>query len=77
VRAVRGDSPHVWANGDAALLAMVDELVSDQQVADGTWNALAQRLDDQQLIEALFVVGTYCCLAMVLNNADLTVAEAP
>jgi 4-carboxymuconolactone decarboxylase len=77
VRAVRGESPHAWANGDAALLAMVDELVSDQQVDDGTWYTLAQRLDEQQLIEALFVVGTYCCLAMVLKNADLTVTEAP
>ena len=77
VRAVRGDSPHAWTDGDAALLALVDELVSDQHVDDGTWNALADRLDEQQLIEALFVVGTYCCLAMVLNNTDMAVQEAP
>jgi len=77
VRAVRGASPHAWPPGDAALLALVDELVSDQRVDDGTWDALAERLDEQQLIEALFVVGTYCCLAMVLNTADVPVQEAP
>lgn len=77
MRAVRGESAPAWANGDAALLAMVDELVSHQQVDDGTWSDLAERLDERQLIEALFVVGTYCCLAMVLNNADVAVQEAP
>ena len=35
------------------------------------WNCLASRLDEHQLLELLFVVGNYVCLAMVLNSVGL------
>jgi alkylhydroperoxidase family enzyme len=32
---------------------------------------LAAGFDEQQLLELLFVVGSYLCLALVLNSAGL------
>ena len=71
VAALQDRSQHTWDEQDAALLQAVDELVSDQQVADDTWHALSEHLAEQELLEVLFVIGTYSCLAMVLNSTRL------
>ena len=60
-----------WPERDRALLGAVDELLSGYTLADGMWKALASEFDDRELLELLFVVGTYSCLAMVLNGVRL------
>lgn len=72
-----------WTPLEADLLAATDQLVDGHQVDDATWTRLAERLDARQLVETVFVVGTYTCLAMVFNSlgleldADLADVPAP
>jgi alkylhydroperoxidase family enzyme len=66
-----------WSELDVTLLRAVDELVDDFVIADATWRALADRFDEQSLLELLFVVGTYTALAMVTNSVGLVPTDCP
>ncbi len=57
-----------WSALEADLLIATDELLDDFRVSDATWARLAASLDVKQLIELLFVVGTYTTLAMVFSS---------
>jgi hypothetical protein len=43
-------------------------LLDDSRTADDTWTRLAKQLDACQLVDLVFIVGTYTCLAMVFNS---------
>jgi 4-carboxymuconolactone decarboxylase len=60
-----------WADGDVDLVAAADQLIDEHRVGDVTWKRLAARFEERQLLELLFVVGSYLCLALVLNSAGL------
>ncbi len=60
-----------WTKLEADLLAATDQLVDHYRVDDETWDRLAQQLDERQLIELVFVVGTYTGLAMAFNSFGL------
>ena len=70
--AVREDvvSGH-WRGRDRRLLHAADELIDDHTVSDETWSELRHHFDEQQILEVLFTVGSYVCLAMVLNSVGL------
>jgi len=75
--------PGDWSALEAGLLAATDQLLDRHRIDDATWARLAEHLDERQLIEVAFVVGTYTCLAMVFNSvgieldADLQTVDAP
>ena len=56
---------------DGTLLHATDELLDDHCVSDATWAELATHLDERQLVEVVFAVGTYTCLAMAFNSFGL------
>jgi 4-carboxymuconolactone decarboxylase len=60
-----------WAPFEADLLAATDQLVDHYRVDNATWDRLAQQLDERQLVELVFVVGTYTGLAMAFNSFGL------
>jgi 4-carboxymuconolactone decarboxylase len=60
-----------WNPREHALLTAADQMVDQQSIDDLTWATLAREFDERQLLEVLFVVGTYACLAMVVNAAGL------
>ena len=72
-----------WSELETELLAATDQLLDHYRVDDDTWARLAQHLDERQLIELTFVVGTYTCLAMAFNtfglelDPDLHTVDAP
>jgi 4-carboxymuconolactone decarboxylase len=66
-----GADAGVWSPLEADLLAATDQLVDRYCITDDTWARLAEHLDERQLVEVLFVVGTYTCLAMVFNSVGL------
>ncbi len=72
-----------WSPLEVDLLAATDQLVDTYRIDDPTWARLAEHLDERQLVELVFVVGTYTCLAMAFNSfgveldADLAPAAAP
>jgi len=72
VRAVAGpldDRP--WSDADLDLLRAADQMIDAHRIDDATWGRLAARFDETELLELLFVVGTYLCLALVLNSVSL------
>lgn len=57
-----------WSPFDAGLLRAADELHDDNRVSDATWDVLAARYDDRQLIEVPMLVGQYHLVAFTLNT---------
>lgn len=53
-----------WGAADATLLRAVDELHADQVIQDSTWRALAQRYNERELSDLIFIVGQYTFVAM-------------
>jgi 4-carboxymuconolactone decarboxylase len=68
IHAVRigADAP-CWSEADRALLQSVDQLIDKTDIDDVTWEALARHLDEQQLLDVFFTIGSYVMLAMMLN----------
>ena len=62
------DSDATWTPLEVDLLAATNELIDGYRVDDATWARLAEHLDERQLVEVVFVVGTYTCLAMAFNS---------
>lgn len=67
-RVAAGPDAEGWSATDAALLRAADELHRDSRIGDETWAALAERWDEQQLIEVCMVVGQYHLVAFTLNS---------
>ena len=66
-----GTGAGVWSPLDADVLAATDQLLDHYRIDDDTWARLAERLDERQLMEVAFIVGTYTCLAMAFNSVGL------
>jgi len=66
-RVALGPDAPGWSDADALLLRAADELHRDSTVSDESWGPLAERFDEQQLIELCMVVGQYHLVAMALN----------
>ena len=64
-----------WSAGDAALLAMVEDLHRSDRVSDPTWEALAARWSDAELVELLALAGFYRMTAGFLNSAGVEPEE--
>lgn len=83
IDAIAGLGTYGWTPLEAGLLAAADELIDGYRVSDPTWALLAEHLDPHQLVELVFVVGTYTCLAMAFESfgveldADLVDYPAP
>ena len=60
-----------WTTDDAALLRAADELHDDSRISDATWQVLAARLTDQQLLDVIFTVGNYHVVAFALNSCGV------
>lgn len=69
-----GTNLSAWDQRDQDLLLAVDQLVSDHTIDDARWVRLARHFEERQLLEICFVIGSYTCLAMVLNAAGLAPA---
>lgn len=72
-----GAQSGAWTDRQRDLLRAADQLLDDHVIDDDTWERLAVRLDERQLLELTFVVGSYACLAMVLNSAGLEPPVGP
>jgi 4-carboxymuconolactone decarboxylase len=62
------DPDFQWTAEDALLLRAADELTAQNGLSDSTWKALAERYENDQLIELLFVVGFYRMVSCFANT---------
>ncbi|BCK55049.1 carboxymuconolactone decarboxylase family protein [Nocardia wallacei] len=67
----RGHAAPVWTASDQVLLAAADQLLDRHAVDDATWAELVRHFDIRQVLEVLFVAGSYLCLALVCNSVGL------
>jgi alkylhydroperoxidase family enzyme len=66
-----GSSAPAWNEHERAILRAVEELHQDAMISDDTWAALSNRLDDQQLIELLALVGQFGTVIWLENALRL------
>jgi 4-carboxymuconolactone decarboxylase len=74
-RVQAGPDARGWAPFDALLLRAADELHADACLSDATWTALAERYDEQQLIEVPMLVGHYHLVAFTLNSLGVQLED--
>jgi 4-carboxymuconolactone decarboxylase len=63
--------PSAWAPDDLALVHLADELCDNDLVSDATWNALADRWSQAEILEFLVLAGFYRMVSGVLNSAGV------
>jgi 4-carboxymuconolactone decarboxylase len=71
LRISRGPSAAGWSQLDALLLQATDELHRDQRISEATWSRLAERYNQQQMMDLVFAVGQYTMVSMFLNSAQV------
>ena len=68
LRITKGPDAKGWSEADATLLRAADELREDAFITDATWNALAERYSEKQMMDVVFTVGEYNLVSMALNS---------
>ena len=74
-RITEGPRAAGWDPFDAILLQAVDELHANAFITDATWNALAKRYNQQQLMDVIATVGEYTFVSMFLNSVGVQLDE--
>lgn len=57
-----------WAAAEAVLIRMADELVADHFISDQTWRQLRANFSEVQCMDAVYTVGQYTQVSMLLNS---------
>lgn len=68
IDAARAGGGEALSDWDRTVIAGVEELYREQTVTDATWAALAERYDEQQLIEFVCLVGCYQTMALLTKS---------
>jgi 4-carboxymuconolactone decarboxylase len=64
-----GRRPEAMADDEAALYALITELLNNQSVSDDTYAQAIARFGEQGVIDAVALSGYYTTIAMILNTA--------
>lgn len=64
-----GDEPAGWADADAALIRLADEIHERREVSDQLWAELSARWSVPELAELVMLAGFYGMVAGFLNTA--------
>ncbi len=67
-RIAEGPDAEGWSPLESALIRATDELHADAFVSDATWAALQADLSTEEILDALFAIGQYNMVSMVLNT---------
>jgi 4-carboxymuconolactone decarboxylase len=70
-RIVEGPDAPGWSPLEGAMVSAVDQLIGAGTITEETWSRLAAELDDRQLMDLVFTVGTYVTLAMALSAFEV------
>ncbi len=72
-RVLSGDGD--WAEADAALLAAVDEIVTDNRLSDDSLQRLAPHFSDRQVMDLMHLHGMYRTIACLVETWGLELDE--
>ncbi len=76
IDAVLSDPPGAALSAEQrALVDFTDRLLDRGDVDEASWNALARRFDEAQLVELLFLVGCYRMVGDFLNVAGVELED--
>jgi len=64
-----------WSEFDKTLLHAVDELHANTIISEKTWKQLSEQYDTNQIMDLIFVVGSYNMLAMFMNSMGFQTEE--
>lgn len=59
-----------WSAEDADLVRAVDQLHELSRITPATWDRLAQRYNQSQMLDLIFLVGCYGALALAINSLE-------
>lgn len=65
-----------WSDDEAVVLRAVDELHDTSDIADDTWSALSERLEDEQLLDLLMLTGWYHTISYVARAARVPLEDS-
>lgn len=77
VEATRAGKGAALGAFDLMLMRAAEELVNDRCMSDEVWGALAKRFTVDQMIEVVFLVGTYSMLSMATNSFGMPIDGGP
>jgi len=63
----QGAEPALWSALERDAIRAVDQLGSGAQIDDATWDGLSRHLDRKEILELLFIIGTYTLLCYAFN----------
>ena len=72
IETIADSGTHTWSPLEADHLDATDQLLDQYCIGDETWARLAQQLDERQLFEVVFAVGSYTCLSMAFKSFGFT-----
>jgi 4-carboxymuconolactone decarboxylase len=67
-RTAAGPGADGWTPEDLVVIRATDELLAAWTLDDDTWAALAELLDEHQLMDFVFTVGSYAMFAMACKS---------
>jgi alkylhydroperoxidase family enzyme len=74
-RIAKGPDAPGWSEKDRALVRAADELHYQSFITDETWNTLAKYFNTRQLLDVIFVAGTYATNAYFANSVGLPMPQ--
>ncbi len=74
-RVTEGPDADGWSDFDRALLQAADDLQARRFVSHATWDTLAERYTEAQLVEVVLIVGNYTQLSMFQNSLGAQLPE--
>ncbi len=76
LKIAEGPSAAGWDPLDSTLMRASDELYRDGVVSDVTWRAMAEKLDTQSMMSAVFATSDYRAISLSLNAYGVQLDEA-
>jgi 4-carboxymuconolactone decarboxylase len=75
IAALASPSGREWSPKDAALIALADDLCTDDCVSDATWASLQPDWNEAELLELVMVAGMYRMVSGFLNTMGVQLDE--
>ncbi len=76
IRGVAEPNHALFAPKEMAVLAFAGELTSDARVSDATYGAVAEFLNDEEIVELTLVTGYYNMVSRALNALEVDIDPA-